>query len=100
MGRAKSRAINSQKKKKTTLYVTRFLLFMPGQALAKGEMDFDSTYGGSLGEGEAHPLRSGLWSCHTEFMTMWAQNSTYPILRLQSEGTHPDRRVPSILAVH
>ncbi|CAM9433204.1 unnamed protein product, partial [Sphacelaria rigidula] len=37
--------------------------------LAKGEVDFDSTYG-SLGEGDACPLRSGLWSCQTEFMTV------------------------------
>lgn len=37
--------------------------------LAKGEVDFESRYGW-IGEDDPCPLRNGLWSCQTEFMTI------------------------------
>ncbi|CAM9259428.1 unnamed protein product, partial [Laminaria digitata] len=38
-------------------------------ALAKGEVNFNNKYG-SIGADDPCPLRSGFWSCHTEFMTI------------------------------
>lgn len=39
------------------------------QALARGDVNVEKKYG-SLGEDDPCPLRSGLWSCQTEFMSM------------------------------
>lgn len=39
------------------------------QALAKGEVSFESKYG-SIGPDDPCPLKNGLWSCQTEFNTM------------------------------
>ncbi|CAM9554543.1 unnamed protein product [Ectocarpus sp. 13 AM-2016] len=38
-------------------------------ALAKGEVSFENKYG-SIGAGDPCPLKSGLWSCQTEFNTI------------------------------
>eukprot|EP00752_Nemacystus_decipiens_P005093 g4622.t1 len=38
-------------------------------ALAKGEVSFESKYG-SIGPNDPCPLKSGLWSCQTEFNTV------------------------------
>lgn len=42
---------------------------MSCQALAKGEVSFESKYG-SIGPDDPCPLKNGLWSCQTEFNTM------------------------------
>ncbi|CAM9365845.1 unnamed protein product, partial [Hapterophycus canaliculatus] len=39
-------------------------------ALASGEVSFASKYGGSIGVEDPCPLKSGLWSCQTEFNTI------------------------------